>query len=811
MKKYLFMSLAVCAVSFTANAQTLKVRDNSTSEPVADAAIYAQTPQPNIRIWGTTTNNKGEADISAIAGQDSLYIRHPNYGTQGYKMADVKNAGWEVRLISHSYMMPEFVYSANKSEEEKKDVPYTISVVKEKDIAFSNPQTSADMLMNTGDVFVQKSQMGAGSPVIRGFEANKVLIVVDGVRMNNAIYRGGHLQDVITIDPSMLERTEVVYGPSSVIYGSDALGGTMHFYSRKPILAQDSGVFSKGNAYYRYSSANKEQTGHFDFNIGFRKIAFLTSITRSEFDDLRIGSKGNPLLGDFGWCKYYVERINGIDSVIKNPDPLVQRGTGYSQLDLNQKILWAPSAKFRHLLNVQYSTSSNIPRYDRLVQLGSDGLPRYARWDYGPQNRLLASYSLMISGDSSGWFSNGTVVGAFQKIDQDRITRRRNNNNEISQMEDVRVYSLNADFKHHSGKHEFRYGVEFTYNDVQSSAIKKNIVTSIETPDITRYPDGGSSMMTTAAYFSHSWEINEKLIVSEGLRMSYVNLNSKWNDTTFFPFPFKSVTQSNVAPSGTIGIVYMPISSLRFHVNGSTGFRAPNVDDMSKVFESTQGNLIVPNPNLKPEYVYGGEAGAGWEFTSYARLEFTGFYSYLTNAIVAKKYSLNGADSVLFDGAMSQVIASQNVDKAFIYGYSAAISADLSNHFSFRSTLNWTYGRYNDVQNDTLIPLDHIPPMFGQTGLVFHTKKFEAELFSRYNGWKRLADYSPSGEDNLSQATPYGMPAWATVNFRSAYQINNWIRVSAGVENIFDVHYRHFASGVSAPGRNYVVSLRMRY
>ena len=163
----------------------------------------------------------------------------------------------QTNLLKDTLQLDEVVISASKFEQQKRTLPFQIEQISAQQIAFRNSQTTADMLIQTGQVFVQKSQGGGGSPVLRGFESNRILLVVDGVRMNNAIFRGGHLQNALRIDQSMLERTEVLFGPSSVVYGSDALGGVIHFRTLTPKL--NSGL--KTNAYVRYSSANQEKQG----------------------------------------------------------------------------------------------------------------------------------------------------------------------------------------------------------------------------------------------------------------------------------------------------------------------------------------------------------------------------------------------------------------------------------------------------------------------------------------------------------------------------------------------------------------------
>lgn len=705
----------------------------------------------------------------------------------------------------------ETVISANKSEEKRSDIPQTIQIIKSKDIELSNPQTSADMLESTGNVFVQKSQMGGGSPVLRGFEANRVLIVIDGVRMNNAIYRSGHLQDAITIDNMMLDRTEVLFGPASVMYGSDALGGVMHFYTNRPILSDTTAPFTKIKFGLRHSTANKEQSAHININLGYKRIAFLTSITSGDFGDLRTGSFRPPYAKSFGKCNYYVMHTDSVDTLVKNSYPNIQRFTGYKQFDLMQKILFKQNNSVSHLLNVQYSNSSDIPRYDRLQQFQSNGDPVYAQWHYGPQKRLFASLKSQFLSEGK-LFSHMNLILAYQDIDQERVSRRFKKSSQRTQFENVTVYSLNMDMrKNIREEHELHYGLEGTFNDVQSTAYNKDIFTGDKSAAGTRYPDGGSTMRNMAAYISHSWELSEKYILTDGIRFNNVALRSAWKDTTVFNFPFTSAEQNNNAINGSLGFVAMPGKGWRYTIMASSGFRAPNVDDMGKVNESTSGSIIIPNPLLKPELAYNGDISIGKSFKDQVKLELVYFYTLLQNAIVVKDDQLNGLDSVMFDGVMSKVQSAQNAAEAYVQGFCFSFLADVNDNFSMKSSVNYTYGMYRDKQQDTLVPMDHIPPVFGQTNFIYRFKRFESDLYIRYNGWKRVEDYSPSGEDNLPQATVYGMPSWYTLNVKASVQASKYIKFIFGVENIMDVHYRTFASGVSAPGRNFIFAVRAKY
>ncbi len=806
-KKYLLL-LLICAASVL-RAQRLTVQDQTTLRPLASVQVASSSP-----TFDGVTNSKGVLDIGALKDAAQITLTLPGYKPVTTTYANLATVGFVLVLTEASYNLDEVVVSASRFEEKQKDVAQQIQVIRQADIQFWNQPTTAEMLQSTGQLMVQKSQQGGGSPILRGFEANKVLIVIDGVRLNNAIYRAGHLQNVLRIDQNMLERTEIAFGPGSVMYGSDALGGVMHFYTQRPKLSTTGKAVFSGNAYTRYASAANEITPHLDFNIGLKRFAFLTSITYSQFGDLRTGSVRTGDYPTFGTKPFYVERNGGTDVALANPDPNLQRTTAYWQMDLLQKVLFQQNENLSHLLNLQYSTSGNVPRYDRLTEVGGGGNPNFAQWYYGPERRLLAAYTLAYKSKTL-LFDEARVTAAYQDIEESRVSRRFNNVNLRSQIERVWVYSLNADLSKNWGSHELRYGLEATHNQVNSNAFSDNVNSGVRANNNTRYPDGGSQLTTAALYARHSWELNPKWIVSEGLRVSYVRLASKFVDQTFFPFPYSDVNQQNAALNGHLGLVYLPGSDWRLSAALSSAFRAPNVDDVGKVFDSvtgsasTTGTLVVPNPSLRPEYSYNAELSISKVFYQSVRVEATGYYTWLQDLASVQPFALNGNSQVIFNGFTSNVVAQQNAESGRIYGLSLGMQADVSRQLQFLQTLNYTLGRQNTVALGT-VPLDHIPPLFGRSAVVLNLKRVKAEAFMLFSAAKPLGEYSPSGEDNLQYATPAGMPSWYTLNLRAGYQFTQNLQLQAGLENLMDVHYRVFASGTSAPGRNLVLTLRGR-
>ncbi len=704
--------------------------------------------------------------------------------------------------------LKEVVFSVNKAEETKETVAQQVQVLNASDISSLQSQTTADLISNSGNVFVQKSQLGGGSVTIRGFEANRTLLVIDGVRMNNLIYRAGHLQNIVTTDNNSLDRVEILFGPSSTIYGSDALGGVIHLYTKKPILAADDKNNIKVNLFSRYGAVNNEKTNHFDFNFGTKRIASFTSFTYSDFGNLRGGTKKNPFYNSsYGERPFYVERINGRDSLVKNADRYVQAQSGYSQYDLVQKFLFQQNEYLSHGINIQYSNSSDVPRYDRLTDPAGTGL-RFAQWYYGPQKRLLTAYDLNIK-KPRGKFEGIHFGVNYQDIVESRHTRRFNSNELSHRNEHVNVVGTNLDFQKIINRHNIRFGLDGQFNTLKSTANVQNIITGISAPLDTRYPDGNNTMMNTALYFSHTWQINSKWILVDGIRAGVVSLHSTFVDTSFFHLPFTEASQSNPVFSGNIGLINNPSDDWKISLLLSTGYRVPNVDDLSKVFESAPGVLIIPNPNLKPERTINTELGITKLFNQKTRWENAVYYTQFIDAIVTDKFTFNGQDLLFYDGSKSQIFANQNKQEAYLYGFSSNIKSECIENFILAFGMNYTYGR---IKTDSVdYPLDHIPPFMMRLSVTYSNKKFSSDFFMNYNGWKKLKDYYLNGEDNEQYATADGIPAWLTANMRVSYKVHKLFTLQAGVDNILDTQYRTFASGINAPGRNIFAALKFHY
>jgi hemoglobin/transferrin/lactoferrin receptor protein len=729
--------------------------------------------------------------------------------------------GMSLELLAQSdtssKQLQDVVIYANKFPTLSKNIVQRVVALTDK-VLLQQQANTADILTASGQVFVQKSQAGGGSPVVRGFEASRVLLMVDGVRMNSAIFRAGHLQNIITVDNMILDRVEIIYGPSSTLFGSDALGGVVNLFTKQPQLFKSNLVSKKapwktnGNLVYRFGNGQNEQRQHVDFNIANNKWAFLTSVTKSNFGDMRQGNKRSAAYPDFGKRLFYVARENNTDVIKDNSASVnIQKLSGYNQIDLLQKVLFKPNDNTEHLLNVQVSNSSDINRYDRLTEI-SKGLPVFSEWYYGPQVRNMIGYKLTKS-NLNGYFQKLTTNINYQHLEESRITRRFKSNNKDYRFEAVDIFGLNMDLLHQGKSSTLNIGVESYYNDVSSTAYRNNIATNLRSAITTRYSDGPTNMSNYALYAQHTQFLKGNWVLNSGLRLNNVQLNANFKDTSLMRFPFTDANQNNTAFTGNLGMAYNGADGLRVSFGVSSGFRAPNVDDLTKVFDTRTGYVVVPNKDLKPEYTYNAELNVSKTTSTYS-IGASLFHTWFRNALVVDKFKLNNESSILYQGIMSDVYATQNKAKAIVYGFNVNGSANLSPNTTLAATYTYTKGNYADRKLDglnTALPLDHIPPTYGRVGLKHDIKKFTAELFTLFNGWKRIEDYNLNGEDNEIYATKDGMPAWQIWNINTSYQPTKKLNFSFQIENIADLNYRYFASGISALGRNYIVQARYSF
>jgi hemoglobin/transferrin/lactoferrin receptor protein len=810
MKKLLVMLLALYCPYI--KSQTVTVVDKTTREPLAGAIIVSNNKAPLF------ANGKGRADISGLNDDDTIRISFSNYKTRIVSYSQLQNLKFVVELTELNISLSEIVVSASRITEDKIETPNRIQKINMKEVAFQNPQTTADLLGTGGYAFIQKSQLGGGSPMLRGMATNRVLLVVDGVRMNNAIFRAGNLQTVISLDANALESAEILFGPGSVMYGSDAIGGVMSFNTLEPKFSDTiNKLFVQGNALMRTSTANSENTRHLNFNVGLKKWAFVTSYTKGEYGDLRTGSVGGD---NHFYRSNYVQTIANKDYMVPNNDSTLQVGSKYSQNNFMQKVRFKPNKNWDMDYGFHFSETSQYNRYDRLYVMQTQGpyknKLRWAEWYYGPQ--IWKMHRLGITHSKKNLvYDHLRVIMAMQNFEESRYDREFMVRELRMQKETVKALSLNLDFDKQIGeKVTVCYGAELVQNKIGSTASLTHVITKQVDSTVTRYPDG-SIWQSYGAYASLKYKLRKKLILNVGVRFSAYKIKAEF-DTIIFPFPFTSTTMRNNTVNGSLGFVYTPISSWQIYLNGATGFRAPNIDDMGKVFESTPGYLVVPNPNLNPEQAYNAELGTVKTFGSFLKADIAGYYTLLKDAMERKDFTFNGQSTIRYQGNKSNIQAVQNIAQAYVYGIQAGIEFNW-NGIGIRSAYSWQQGKEQSPDSLIYYPLRHAAPAFGSIHFTYQHKKVKFDFYTVYNTRMDYEELALTERVNTSYARDYSKDpkgqaysdSWYTLNFKAAFFLNQHVVVMAGIENITDRLYRPYGSGISAPGRNIIASLKARF
>jgi hemoglobin/transferrin/lactoferrin receptor protein len=353
-------------------------------------------------------------------------------------------------------------------------------------------------------------------------------------------------------------------------------------------------------------------------------------------------------------------------------------------------------------------------------------------------------------------------------------------------------------------------GAEWVYNNVRSSATTRNVNTgATATSKNTRYADGGANTQSAAVFANAILVIKPNdFILEGGVRITYYELNARFSADNFLKLPYTEAALNTLAPVYNFGISKkMDWDGLFFKASVASGFRNPNVDDMTKLFESIPGRkLVIPNRELKPESTNTLDLGFRLNREK-IHLEWGGYYTRIAQLLVDGPGVYNGSDSFDFEGQRTPVFQMGNSALGYVTGgYFAAKIQLLSNLFA-DINYNSTFGRYRINEKSAWVPLDHIAPDHGRVGLRWSSNHWQWEAFMLFNGRKVKREYSPSGEDNAQYAPGGETPAWQTYNVQASWMVNKYITASFAAENILDLNYRTFSSGISASGRNLVLSL----
>ncbi|MCB2211382.1 TonB-dependent receptor [bacterium] len=725
--------------------------------------------------FGAYSRMDGSFVITGVpAGSWNLLVTHLNFEPVRKQVVFSSDGGALDlgTLVLHPAVtnLPEATYTATRSSVNPADVPRATAQVNAAEIRYHQSQSTAEVLRETPGVMIQKTSHGGGHAIVRGLTSNRVLLLVDGIRLNNSTYRLGNHPYLTFVDPLAVDQLDLVRGPGSVLYGSDALGGTINLRTRSAPFSAD-GLTVSGEATGGYRSADEEVLGHGSVSLSSSLWSLFVNGGYSSRDDLRRGEGG--------------------DAVMDPDPPVTQSPTGFDAGYAMGTFKWRFTDAGLLTLSHQYTERPEVPRYDKYVNGGD------YRWLYSDQTRQL-SYASVDSRVGLPWLRSVHGKLSYQLQTEGRSIQGTPDDDRVDEVDDTGTVGVDLSGEWEAGRFEGAYGFDLYHDNVSSESETITPDGAVTQASRGRYPDG-ATYTSTGIFAQQQAHLTQALIVQAGLRYS---LFSTAFDTPG-ELPFDSVDLEFNALTASAGLVYQLLPSASVYTSAAQGFRAPNLGDMAKLGESKGTTFEVPNPDLDPEEVVTVELGTRVQ-SSRLTLDASLFYTSLTNTIAGVPATWNGADTVAVAGQTFDVRTRANTGEAYIYGVEWGSRVQLPANLQWRATVTYAYG-----QNTTLDePFDGIQPLTGYTGLVYmHPSR--GLIVEPYVRFALQQDRLSSDDLEDSRIPEGGTPGWYTLNVRSQLRIDEHFTLNLALENLLDRNYRVHASGINAPGRQVVVSLRL--
>ena len=436
----------------------------------------------------------------------------------------------------------------------------------------------------------------------------------------------------------------------------------------------------------------------------------------------------------------------------------------------------------------------------------------FAECEFMPHDNFFSSMNFFVDTENI-FFNFLSIVIASQYFEEYRYTRKYQNPIGLHQIENLYDYSLNFDFVKLIETNRLTYGLEASYNELKSKAFFENIENNSIFVGLNRYPTNGSFMQKTSAYTNFKWLATPQMIVNAGVRYDFIYAVSNFStESPQLSLDFNSITYKKGAPAASISIDAYPVFLPGFQLRllASTTTHIPIMDEYAKVM-AKDFIVVIPNNKLKSEISYNFEIGISQTFFEIFRINLSVFNSWVNNAIVLDNAFLNGEDSLYFGTDRYEIATKINIDKAQVYGISGKINFGYffnskDNKFiKINSSVNYIKGL--DLTNNKTLP--NISPLFGQTTINFQYLEFSIFFSHVYNGLKKRENLSIYGEDYIEKAAEIGFASWQTYNIKFAYDLFDYATFYFAINNIFDSFYRTYSSAISAPGRNFIFTLKL--
>jgi outer membrane receptor protein involved in Fe transport len=692
-----------------------------------------------------------------------LFVLCIPFAVQGQQQEDVpvvtsRTSGQP--LVQH--LLPEMTVTATREERSLFEVPHAVTTIEPEELARQTPSTLPDLLRGTTGVFVQQTTPGQAAPIIRGLIGSSVLMLVDGMRLNSAFFRPAPNQYFALVDPYNVEHLEIVRGPSSTLYGSDAMGGVIQVFTPIPEFSGEQWQW-RSRFLGQFGSADLSQVSRFSLAGGKQGISVSGGMTYQNHDDVRDGGR----LGK-------------------------QYPSGFDVYAADGKLL----VKHEHhdfLLNIQYLQQPKTPRFDELTPGFGQTQPSSATFFFEPNDRLFLHGRYRLRAPFS-FFDTAQLSVAFQQINDDRRARDVGSVQKDRERNQSRLTGVTLQLSSHWRDWVFfTYGGEVYFDKVYSRRKRRNLETGEVTRPASRFADA-STMDSVGLYAQSEMWVHPKLTVLLGGRFSYFDVNVPTADREVGThLNFRDLT-------GSIGLLYRLVPEIHLVTNLGRGFRAPNLFDLSTLGPRPGNRFQIPSARLRPEQILSVDAGVKFAFAR-ASGELFGFYAAYDDKIEATPTGVVTAEG-------RQIVQSTNLNSVTLVGVEAGGRWLFTDHLEFFGNFTYTWGE-EQFRDGNEVPADRIAPPNGRVGFFSHlNSRLWVEPFVEY----AFSQHRLSNRDRTDpRINPKGTLGWLTASFRVGWELHEHLSARLTVENLFDKSYRSHGSGINAPGVNAIVTFEAHF
>lgn len=738
------------------------------------------------------TNEQGMVNIDIFPSETKIVFSFPYFTTVSYTKDELANLNYMIYMESSLYnQFTNLGYFTTR--EYAYDLPFYIELINPDEVFSAESKT-----FNSNE---------EGRSYIQALESKRILFSIDGIRINDELYRNGVIHKLLTYNSSIFSDVRKLNSPGFLSFSPDAIGGVYVYFIKTPMFSIKKNF--QVNTMSSFYSSNLSFVSSVNLLYSQKNLSSLTLLSFGHFGDIVMGkNRKNLSLEDsvYGLKDFFVVH-NNTDSIYINTNPYKQIGTKYNQFYLMQKLAIKLSKKDKIFARFHYIGNSQMNMYSATSEKIGE-IPRYAEAYFMPQDRFIINLNYYFEGSKILYdiLSLGFTDIYYNEY---RYTRRFNSDWGLHQKEQINSIKVNLDFAKKVGEGPLVYGFSYSSCNVNSSAFMKNIKTNDFKQGLNRYPNEQSNSQILGLYFNYKYLGNAYYNYSFAFRLDYKNMYAQFSNL-LIPIDFLEINKKNMfAPAFSAHIETLLFTKLNIGALFTAATQLPTLDQMTKtMFKDFV--ITVPTNDLKPEK----DLSLKLMFNLNLQDELIKLYShsictYMNNLIMLKKVYMNGVDTFNLAGYVYNVASLGNNKSAYMIGNSSGIyyKQKLWSEDAFLVT-NFNVSISKGFNLSDSLPVPFIYPMFGFVDLKLLTNDFEFNINYSFNGLKQYNTLSLLGEDYIEKATTKGFLSWQVLNLSFNYNINKSLSMSLDVENVFDRFYIRYGTDYVQSGRNFIFTIK---